>query len=628
MAKKKPGRGGKGSRRGRGPEPAPLLPDWPEVQELLRRLAGPSPDSPEGRAEVLLRQAAHDPDPRRREALARQALEACPDCADAYLQLAADAPDRQAELALCQQAVAAGERAAGERAFQEGVGHFWGLLETRPYMRARQELAYVLWRVGRREEAVGHLQEMLRLNPNDNQGLRHVLADWFLLLDRDDDLAALIEQYAEDGTAAWLYTRALAAFRRHGDTPETCQQLRVATKRNKHVLDYLLGKELLPPEMPDSYVLGDSSAAVCYAWGGLATWKETPGAIDWLREQTQAGRKKRQTEQRAQGPLPLVQARLRGLPQGPDTWQVDCRQLATFIQVSGTPVRPWIALVVNASRGLILAQQLGEERPTPDFVYDCLAEAMQRPLAGSRGRPAEVQFRAGAGLDALRPPLEELGIHCTASDDLELIDEIAVDLSQHLAGDQEPGLLEISGVTPQRAARFYEAAARFYEQAPWRRLGYESPIEIVCDRFRGGPWYAIVMGASGMTMGLTLYEDRKLLLRLLAGQLSEEQNARLTVATTVLFGEAHEIPALDLAAAERFGWKVARPDAFPHAFRKERGMSTRPPTASELELLEACLRTTPDFVKRRRQDDSTPETFTVPAGEGEATLRLSWITSP
>jgi hypothetical protein len=98
------------------------------------------------------------------------------------------------------------------------------------------------------------------------------------------------------------------------------------------------------------------------------------------------------------------------------------------------------------------------------------------------------------------------------------------------------------------------------------------------------------------------------------------------VATTVLFGEAYEIPALDLAAAERFGWKVARPDAYPHAFRKERGMSMRPPKASELDLLEACLRATPDFVKRRRQDDPTPETVTVPAGEGEATLRLSWVT--
>jgi tetratricopeptide (TPR) repeat protein len=428
MAKKKPRRGGKKPWRGHNPEAAPLLPDSPEVQELLRKLAGPAPDSPEGRAEAFLRQAAGDPDPRRRESLARQALEAWPDCTDAYLRLAADAPDRQAELALCEQAVAAGERAAGERAFRECVGHFWGLLETRPYMRARQELAYVLWRAGRREEAVGHLREMLRLNPSDNQGLRYVLADWFLLLDRDDDLAALIEQYAEDATAAWLYTQALAGFRRHGDTPETRQQLDVAKKRNKHVPDYLIGKKHLPPDMPDAYSIGDPSEAICYAWGGLATWKETPGAIDWLREQTRAGGKKRASEPRAQGPLPLVQARLRGLPQGPDTWQADCRQLAAFIQSSGTPVRPWITLVVNASRGLILAQQIAEERPSPDAVYDRLAEAMQSPLAGSRGRPAEVQFRAGAGLDALRAPLAELGIHCTATDNLELIDMIATDL--------------------------------------------------------------------------------------------------------------------------------------------------------------------------------------------------------
>lgn len=40
-------------------------------------------------------------------------------------------------------------------------------------MRARAALAGTLWRLGRREEAVDHQRELLRLNPNDNQGLRY-----------------------------------------------------------------------------------------------------------------------------------------------------------------------------------------------------------------------------------------------------------------------------------------------------------------------------------------------------------------------------------------------------------------------------------------------------------------------
>src|SRR5215468_10055981 len=83
---------------------------------------------------------------------------------------------------------------------------------------ARLGLAHSLWAAGRREEAVRHLQDMLRLNPHDNQGVRYTLAGFLLFLDRDDDLARLLQQY-DEASAAWVYTKALLAFRQHGDTP-------------------------------------------------------------------------------------------------------------------------------------------------------------------------------------------------------------------------------------------------------------------------------------------------------------------------------------------------------------------------------------------------------------------------
>jgi hypothetical protein len=93
----------------------------------------------------------------------------------------------------------------------------------------------------------------------------------------------------------------------------------------------------------------------------------------------------------------------------------------------------------------------------------------------------------------------------------------------------------------------------------------------------------------------------------------------------VTFGEEWDIPVADLEAAKRHNWKVARPDAYPSVFHKELGMSMRPPTAQELELMEGVLRAVPDFLSRRRQDDPTKETMTVPAGTGELRLVLGWI---
>src|SRR5262249_49642042 len=150
-----------------------------------------------------------------------------------------------------EQAVAAGERALGPDYFQQEVGHFWGLLETRPYMRAREGLANALWTMARREEAVAHLEDMLRLNPSDNQGVRYTLPSWLVNLDRDDALAHLLERYDQDIAATWAFTKALLAFRQQGDTPESRRLLQAARKRNRHVLKWLLGEQPFPPDRPD-----------------------------------------------------------------------------------------------------------------------------------------------------------------------------------------------------------------------------------------------------------------------------------------------------------------------------------------------------------------------------------------
>ena len=133
------------------------------------------------------------------------------------------------------------------------------------------------------------------------------------------------------------------------------------------------------------------------------------------------------------------------------------------------------------------------------------------------------------------------------------------------------------------------------------------------------------MGQSGLTTGLALYDDPEPLRRLWAGGFPDKENARRAVATTLIFGEAWDIPVADLEAAQRHAWPVARPDAYPEVFHKERGLSARPPLAWELELVEGCLRAVPEFVNRRRQDDPAREEMTVPVASGELKLALSWV---
>lgn len=86
---------------------------------------------------MLVYRACEETNERWRVQLAKEALAVCPDCADACILLAEHARSRKEALRLYEQGVAAGERALGPKAFQDEVGGFWGVIETRPYMRAR-----------------------------------------------------------------------------------------------------------------------------------------------------------------------------------------------------------------------------------------------------------------------------------------------------------------------------------------------------------------------------------------------------------------------------------------------------------------------------------------------------------
>jgi tetratricopeptide (TPR) repeat protein len=626
VAKKKRRQGP--GRPGRPPRSTPLpvdLPDPRALERSLHDLVGGSGNAALDRAQELMYQAFAGPEGRRQIELARKALTLCPDCADAYVLLAENAAGRREALALYEQGVAAGERALGEQGFRQAVGHFWGILPTRPYMRARLGLACSLWEAGRREEAVGHAQEILRLNPNDNQGARYTLAAWLLSLDRDDDLARLLDQY-QDGMAAWAYTRALLAFRRHGDTPETRRLLQVARRRNAHVPAYLLGQKFPPMGPPRAYSPGDENEALNYIGSFLAGWRSTLGAVAWVR-QVEKSRRPQKEEPQPRGPLGLVKNWLqKRLPQEDDVWQAVSRPLTDWIILAGEKARPWLTLVLSLGNDLLLASDVSVERPSAKHVWDVLVRAMQGPKAGAPHRPTELQVQADERWETLRPHLEEVGVRLVVADELGPMDAVFPDLVERIAGKPRPGLLDVAGVKPEQVARFYEAAAHYFSQAPWRRVGYEAAIQVECARFQSGPWYAVIIGQSGLTLGLAMYEELGMIRRMWSRPTDDDENARQTVGMSVIFGEHTDIPVADLEAGQRYGWKVARPDAYPLVFHKDRGRTMRPPLAWELELLEVCLRAIPGFVDRHPQGDPAREEVQVPAGPEVLNVRLSWVT--
>jgi YrbI family 3-deoxy-D-manno-octulosonate 8-phosphate phosphatase len=218
--------------------------------------------------------------------LALKALKVSPDCADAYVLLAEETTqDLDEARQLYEQGVAAGKRALGEDFFREEVGNFWGVIESRPYMRARFGLAQVLWEKGNKEAAVAHYRDLLHLNPNDNQGVRYFLVNSLLALGLDEEAEQLLKDFKEEESAFWLYNWALLAYRRSGDSATARRKLRQARKYNPHVIDYLSGSKPIPQELPEFFGFGDDAEAVVCAAECLELWQQTVGALDWLRSQ-------------------------------------------------------------------------------------------------------------------------------------------------------------------------------------------------------------------------------------------------------------------------------------------------------------------------------------------------------
>lgn len=240
------------------------------------------PETDLERAQALIYDAFTSTGPKRAE-LALKALEISADCADAYVLLAEESTATLEEmLERYEQAVAAGERVLGAERLANGFDPFWISVETRPYMRALLGLASTLWELGRRDEAIRHFENLLRLNPNDNQGVRWTLVSAYLTVGDYRSAGDLLKCYEYDSSATWAYSRLLWAFHQYGPGPMASEYLENALVTNPHVVGYLLGHKRVSTDASPSYSPGSEEEALWYLFEGGLAWLACPAALEWL----------------------------------------------------------------------------------------------------------------------------------------------------------------------------------------------------------------------------------------------------------------------------------------------------------------------------------------------------------
>jgi tetratricopeptide (TPR) repeat protein len=210
-------------------------------------------------------------------------------CLDARVLLAIAAGGPPGELIEeLQTIVGVGEADLGHDFFKQNRGEFWGLIETRPYMRARHNLAHELYKAGRIAEAIHHYEAMLQLNPDDNQGLRYSLLGHYLEVDDLDGALRLLQTYGDEPFAMFLWARVLERYL-SGDLIGAVDALQQARRQNPHVEPFLVGKAKLPKNRPDYHGTGDvTEAMTCMDAIGPA-WKKHREAVQWLKKEHGSG---------------------------------------------------------------------------------------------------------------------------------------------------------------------------------------------------------------------------------------------------------------------------------------------------------------------------------------------------
>ena len=89
--------------------------------------------------------------------------------------------------------------------FKDCMGDFWGVLETRPYMRLRHCYLIMLLSAGMMTRAMQEGEELLKLCENDNLGVRYILMNIYAFSENEKKMQALYEKYHCEDNSQMLF---------------------------------------------------------------------------------------------------------------------------------------------------------------------------------------------------------------------------------------------------------------------------------------------------------------------------------------------------------------------------------------------------------------------------------------
>jgi tetratricopeptide (TPR) repeat protein len=226
--------------------------------------------------------SAYESDPKTGFERVMDALKLDSDCIEAYEFLGNVNEFPPISDAFYEKGISIGRKKFGSKYLKENKGHFWLLHETRPFMRCMHLHATCLYEMNKIQESIEVFEEMIELNPNDNQGIRDQLLLYLIEVEDKSRFTTYDKQFKNDFMTFARFNRALFAFVSEGETKNAETLLKRALSENKHVAKKLLSKRdsILNS---DGFTAGSVEEANYYVALSKRIWESKSGAMNWLK---------------------------------------------------------------------------------------------------------------------------------------------------------------------------------------------------------------------------------------------------------------------------------------------------------------------------------------------------------
>ncbi|MDH5525653.1 MAG: SEC-C metal-binding domain-containing protein [Desulfobulbaceae bacterium] len=161
----------------------------------------------------------------------------------------------------------------------------WLLRENRPALRSLFRLALCHDERGKKQDFLATAEQLIRLNPMDNHGIRAMLINAYLRAGMNAEAMTLAQLFPKDIFPETMFGKTLALFRT-GHKGDAATALAGALKRHGKIPRYLTATRIKQPEFsPMGLSIGGDDQAWHYRQEMRRTWEETPDALEWLKRQ-------------------------------------------------------------------------------------------------------------------------------------------------------------------------------------------------------------------------------------------------------------------------------------------------------------------------------------------------------